>query len=513
MRIGAPALNDVAGAWPSVPQAVDGRAKAMAIWRKLLPFAIALARLAWTWRWLTLTTAIPFAVVPALLGFGRIGALVTLLLMGLVAWRWGFLRTRLARARRETPAVLMGLWWPFCCSLCGFVEVAGRRVRTARLVEFTAGPRLRWMRFVVQPCLNQDPTTWGRYETRLRSHFRYRASTWTIPDDNPNVIEVTVLREPLPTEWILGTDVTLDDTAPASADQSTTHIEGSVYLGAGADGTDMVWCPDEDGRSNLFVSGRTGGGKGETARLILGYGIRAGWHITVLNPKRIGEFRWLGASAQVAKYPADMFTLVAQFRTELERRCDLLDEVFGVAKWTDVPLVDLADYDMATRQVLLIDELVSLLTMRGQVFEPAPEGKGRPRDLLVDLNADLQVISSMGRAAGMSLVVMTQHPIGETMGPFGSTVKSNLGARIGCGALEPEGAGALFGKAHGEAIATLLRAGTPGRCVYQGLAHDDGGSWKVGQALYDRDRLLTSFAEPGPELHAVDTVADDEEAA
>ena len=240
-----------------------------------------------------------------------------------------------------------------------------------------------------------------------------------------------------------------------------------------------------------------------------------GWSPIGASPKRIGEFRWLGASAQVAKYPADMFTLVAQFRTELERRCDLLDEAFGVAKWTEVPLVDLDAYDMATRQLLLIDELVSLLTMRGQVFEPAPEGKGRPRDLLLDLNADLQMISSMGRAAGMSLVVMTQHPIGETMGPFGSTVKSNLGARIGCGALEPEGAGALFGKAHGEAIATLLRAGTPGRCVYQGLNSTDGGSWKVGQALYDRDRLLTTFAEPGPELHAVQVTdrADEGEAA
>ncbi len=78
---------------------------------------------------------------------------------------------------------------------------------------------------------------------------------------------------------------------------------------------------------------------------------------------------------------------------------------------------------------------------------------------------DLQAIAAMGRALGMSLVLLTQHPIAEHMGPFGSTVKANMGAKIGVGSLEAEGAGSLFGKTQGETISQLLRAGIPGRCV------------------------------------------------
>ena len=67
----------------------------------------------------------------------------------------------------------------------------------------------------------------------------------------------------------------------------------------------------------------------------------------------------------------------------------------------------------------------------------------------------------MGRSLGVSVVVNTQHPIGEHLGPFGSTIKSNFGARLVTGAIEAEGAAALFGKGNGEAIAEALRAGIP----------------------------------------------------
>ncbi len=127
--------------------------------------------------------------------------------------------------------------------------------------------------------------------------------------------------------------------------------------------------------------------------------------------------------------------------------------------------------------------------MKGVVpLIPAPTVEGQPKQRAIDpyqvMIGDLQALFAMGRALGMSLIPMTQHPIAEHMGPFGSTMKANLGARIGVGNLEPEGAGSLFGKSTGETIAHLMRAGIPGRAIYQGLANTDGGAWRQGQIAY-----------------------------
>ena len=483
MRLGAPSFNGAAEAWPTVPQAVDGSPKRFGLIRKALPFVKIAARLGWVWRWPLTITIGPLLVLTAA-GLSRAGgAVIVALAIAITLWRSGWFRAQLARAVRASRVVLWEAYWPYLCQLAQFVEIAGRRVRVAGLESIEFGPgnwvRPEWLRFTISPCATHDPATWARYEQRLRRRLRYGTSTWSTPDDDPNVMVITVRRDPLPTEIRLGGQVPAD---------RLTVDPGEVFLGVGADGSDMVWRPGESGRAMLFIAGRQGGGKGVMASSIFAQAIAAGWRVRVVNPKRVGEFRWLGASASVSKTPAGMFAMIHDFRVELDRRADILDETFGVAGWDDVDPEDLADYAMGHRELLLIDEAVSLLAMKGQVppIAPPPDApKGsRPIDPYAVMVADLQVISSMGRALGMSLVLMTQHPIAEHMGPFGSTVKANMGARIGVGALEPEGAGALFGKGHGETISQLLRSGIPGRGVYQGLTAADGGGWKLGQALH-----------------------------
>ena len=372
-------------------------------------------------------------------------------------------------------------------------------------IEFGPGNWLRptWIRVTVVPCASHDRSTWDRYEDRLCRRLRYGSSTWLSPDDDPNVMAITLRRRPLPTLWSLA------DINPALLTGSTAELpfDGRrpgehVYLGMGADGSDMTWSPDEPGKAMLFIGGRQGGGKGVLARSILARALTCGWRIRVCNPKRVGEFRWLGASASVAKIPSGMFAMIHDFRAELERRADLLDEIFGVADWTDVPLQTLDEHEMAHRELLVIDEFVTLMTMKGLVppIAPPPSApKGtRPLDPYAVMVGDLQAIAAMGRALGMSLVLLTQHPIAEHMGPFGSTVKANMGAKIGVGSLEAEGAGSLFGKGQGEAIYQILRGGIPGRCVYEGLTSTDTGSWKLGQALYASATELAALVPAEP---------------
>ncbi|MCP4967699.1 MAG: hypothetical protein GY926_21005, partial [bacterium] len=223
------------------------------------------------------------------------------------------------------------------------------------------------------------------------------------------------------------------------------------------------------------------------------------------------------SSATVAKTPAAMMALIHAFRVELDRRADVLDETFGADSWTDVPHHLLAEHRMAYRDLLVVDEFVTLMAMKGTVAPlvpplGAPKGS-RPVDPYQVMVGDLQAIAAMGRALGMSLVLLTQHPIAEHMGPFGSTVKANMGAKIGVGSLEAEGAGSLFGKAQGETISQLLRAGIPGRCVYEGLTTTDGGGWKLGQGLYAHTNQLTGLvpAEPVhlPNLYDPDSSGSD----
>lgn len=145
-----------------------------------------------------------------------------------------------------------------------------------------------------------------------------------------------------------------------------------VLIGRAARGGDVIWRPDDNGRAHLFIAGRTGGGKGVSSNDVLAHATAAGWRIVVLNPKKAGEFRWLGSSASIAETPTGMFKALEWVRLEMERRADILDDVFGVASWTHVPLEKLARHRMDHRVLLFIDEIVRLTTMKGIVAPPGP---------------------------------------------------------------------------------------------------------------------------------------------
>ncbi len=509
------------------PQAVDQQRKSMSLGRKAWPFAQALLLLAMAWRWVLIpTVGLLIVLTSAAAAHPLVLVLVVGLLLGSVSGVSGLYRARLSAAAARSRLILWRLYWPYLCSFCQFVEVGNRRPRVATLVRLEFGPgnwiRPDWVRLVVEPCTTHGPNLWDGYEQRIRRHLRYRSSSWVPDEDNPNRMVITCRRQPLPKLVpVGGPDLLAADFLPTADGVDGFKPVDEVLLGVGADGDRVVWRPDESGRAMLFIAGRQGGGKGITATLIFLYGLLTQqvrecgqWTIRVCDPKGMGEFNWLQRhGVEVAKDPASMFAMISEFRAEMEKRARILDRL-GVANWLDVPAQTLAAEGIAGRVVLVLDEFVSLLAMKGAVpLVQAPVVEGQPKQRAIDpyqvMVGDLQALFAMGRALGMSLIPMTQHPIAEHMGPFGSTMKANLGARIGVGNLEPEGAGSLFGKSAGEAIAHLMRAGIPGRAVYQGLANADGGSWRQGQIAYAPTAALEQLmaqATTGPRARSTEGI-------
>lgn len=496
MRLGADAVMDAAAPW-APPPAVDGSAKKLGLVRRLMPWVAGLIKLLWAARPLVLpVVGGPALVIVAALVGVQLGSAPVVLgpPLGVLAVAAGLIasdrfRGRCRSAVHDAQVVAFRLFWPTLCGLCGLCAAGARRVRVPRLLSVEFGPGLfrpEWIRLEVVPLAQHDRSSWDRYEDRIGRELRYRFSTW-LPSETSGGMEITVRREPLPKMVAVGRHVPVERLGRRVPAASGVPRD-EVLLGVAARGGEMVWRPDESGRSNLFIAGRTGGGKGVASANVLAHAVAASWDIYICNPKRAGEFRWLIPVASIAKTAEGIFEMIAFVRAEMDRRADLLDEVFGTASWDQVPLDELARHRMDRRVLLFIDEVVRVTTAKGIASPPPPppghSGRWQPADPWVNGMSDLQLVSSNGRSLGMSVVVNTQHPIAQHLGPFGSTIKSNFGGKIITGAIEPEGAGALISRAAGETISEVLRAGIPGRMVYEGLSSADGGAWQLGQGLW-----------------------------
>ncbi|MEM9889833.1 MAG: hypothetical protein AAF962_03135 [Actinomycetota bacterium] len=361
-------------------------------------------------------------------------------------------------------------------------------------MEFGPGwLRQCWWRIELVPLAQHDEATWHRYGSRLQRQLGFAAHD-QVTTEGAGSVQITFARNPLPIM------------APAIRDQLGQTSETGrdrVLIGIDAMGEAIEWSPDDDGRGMLFVGGSQGGGKSNIIRLILAHGLATtitryregmagGWRIVVADPAGV-DFAWLHGLAEVATTPADMFAAILEVRDEIDRRADVM-KAHRVNHWLKLPLEVRAEHAMAERLVLVVDELVALMAMKGRVLVANPDGNGRKVDLFTKMAAALADVGALGRKVGVSVVAATQHPIAEHLGPFGSTFKSNLGARIGTGALEVEGAAALFGKSDGTEVAAFLGSRIPGRMVTRSLSADGTQARRPGQALFVPDQMLEELA-------------------
>lgn len=481
-------------AWP-VAEAVDNSPKAYSKLLLIARWASILTQLIWAARW-------PLIIVVApIIALGYVGATAVGAAIGSVAvvsgpWRSPFVRVRFTRSLGEVQTVLWKrIVWPKLCRVEHLIEIGDRRTRIAKCVRVQFGSG-RWWRpstitITVRPLARHYPPHWKVYVHHVLRFTGYRSGTWVVDPDDPKQLILTIRRDRLPKRLLIGKDVPVArfdpvETNPANPYRATEPI----YLGVGEDGEDVVWNPDESGPGSLFVAGRTGGGKGFILKLLILFGVRSGWRVWIANPKGSGEFRWFGSHVAQAKTTAGMYRMVHEFRAEMIRRAELLDDVFEVDTWDKVALDQLREHDMHYRHLLIVDEMVDLLQSKGTVMVPPPEGKGRPLDLYYTMVKELNDTAAQARAFGMSLVCATQHGISEHLGPFGSTMKSNFGARIAVGFVEPEAAGAMFGKDRATDVAVDLRDGRPGRCFAQGLTNDDAYGRLAQMAFAETDVLV-----------------------
>lgn len=175
--------------------------------------------------------------------------------------------------------------------------------------------------------------------------------------------------------------------------------------------------PGSDGR-HLLVGGSTGGGKSVLLRVIISeLAYCPNVTLALCDPKMI-EFRAWGERAHVARGPEATGHMFDAVYAEMMRRYETIpdDEV----EWDD---------SLGPWIVLVVDELASLRRV-GTSKEKA------------EREAKLELLISMGRAAGIGLVLATQRPSHEAMS---TEVRDNCRVRIGMGCESLQQASMIMG--------------------------------------------------------------------
>ncbi|MEM9612908.1 MAG: FtsK/SpoIIIE domain-containing protein [Actinomycetota bacterium] len=480
----------------SRPGAVDTEPKRFGAIRRYGPWVLLGVRLtAAVWPlWL------PVAVLLVVLG--PAGFVVGLVLVVVAWWRLHRYRQLIESSRVHVLTAVLRHQWPSICSLCGFSMPGDRRARCPRLASVEFGPgwlKQPWWVIEVIPLAQHDEPTWHRYGSRLQRQLRFAAHDQR-PTDGGGSVVITLARHPLPTM------VELDRSHLGARDD---RDRDQVLVGVDAMGEPIDWTPDDEGRSMVFVGGTQGGGKSNIVNACLAQGLAysidasrhdmiGGWDIRIVDPAGV-DFAWLDELATVATTPVDMFAAVFDARAEIDRRSEVMKR-HRVNNWRKLPPDVARAENMHRRVVLVVDELVALMAMKGRVVQEPEGGKGRSKDLFADMAAALADVAALGRKVGVTVIAATQHPIAEHLGPFGSTFKANLGARIGTGALEPEGAGSLFGKSEGAEVSAFLGSRIPGRMVTRSLSAAGQQTRRHGQAFFVPDELLTALATEARQL-------------
>ncbi len=440
-----------------------GRAESPWLAYRIARWSVLSARLLVVWWplapiWITALAAGPLALLPTV---------VTVVGLWSPWWRRQ-LRTSVERSYTLGWRAL----WPRICALAGLAVPLARRARVPELVAVERGPGLvpAWTTLQVRPLGAHDPDVWyDRIADRVRRVTKHAAVlSW---QHNDGTLVIRLFRHPLP------------DHLPVDLDQ-IARLKDHVVLGRSIENDSIRWAVDL--RPHAVVVGVTGGGKGILLRLILAHAVCCGWAISILNPKRSGEYGWLRNRASIAKTLPGMAAMVADVFDEMQMRQDLI-EAAGVDTWHELP-------ELTTRRLLVLDESASLIGVGN---------KDQHAQTRREIAGQLAAIVAMGRSAGIHVVLLTQHPVAESFGPSGSTMKTNTGARIVVGSSPPEGLRMMFGPDLGPSVSKALSAGRPGRCLYQGLDPSKGARITAGQIYYAHQTDLHTLTGPNIEAGLV----------
>lgn len=209
------------------------------------------------------------------------------------------------------------------------------------------------------------------------------------------------------------------------------------------DGAIIAWdLRSGSGTPHFLITGRTGTGKTVTLRTLVLECCRRGFEVWICDPKRIefiGLKAWPNVGVHASSVPAIVAT-IHQARLEMERRYSLIEQ--GKARPGDFP-----------RLVVLIDEYRYFYGIANAWWDAVKPGGGK----ICPIFEEVFLIASLGRSAGVHLMMGTQRPDAEWLG---GDVRDQFGARMSMGRLSGEAARMMWGAHHIGVSVPLL---TPGR--------------------------------------------------
>ena len=334
-------------------------------------------------------------------------------------WRRSLVRYRYWEWRRNWNRYAMKLGW---------ARQYDRHAHTPTLKDITLDGDKTIVEF--QPLADHRISMWSEMADALRRLTNHALATWR--ETTPGYLQITLHRKPLPSYLPLDFD--------------NIGQEQEIYLGLRADGENLVW--DVDYSPHLLVAGATGGGKGSALRLIAVHAITNNWELTIVNPKRSGEFGWTTGNANIVRNLEDTNQLLTDTIREMNQRQDQLDRL-GVDTWHDQPW---------RRQLIIVDETPTLLVGSDQ------------KPLRTEIATQLGRLAAMGRSAGIHLVLVAQRADTQALGQHGGQLRNNVTARIAVGSLDQQGRQMLFGTLDPDIERTLT--GIKGRALATQLTDD-----------------------------------------
>lgn len=237
------------------------------------------------------------------------------------------------------------------------------------------------------------------------------------------------------------------------------------------DGEEIVWdMRSGSGTPHYLITGRTGTGKTVTLRTLVMEACRRGFEVWICDPKRIefiGLKAWPNVGLHASTVPA-IVSAIHQTRLEMERRYALIED--GKANPEDFP-----------RMLLLIDEYRYLYGICNAWWDTVKPSGGK----ICPIFEEVFLIASLGRSAGIHLMIGTQRPDADWLG---GDVRDQFGARMSMGRLSAEAARMMWGAHHVGVTVPLM---TPGR----GTSVDRHGKPVECQAYWTPDPTKASEAD------------------
>ena len=466
-------MNRETGWWEQAP-IVDVEPNRRVRLRRFVRLVGLLAGLARIW-WPVLPVAVMLAV------FGPLVAGVEMLVLVVAAVVSPWFRARLRVAPMRSVERVFRWRWPAIASHAGLVMAAHGALRLPDLLLVSFGGR--WWRpesvtlvLRVLPA-QEDQGSWPKIARRLAIQLGYSLATPVVLDSLR--LEVRLRREVLPTMLELGADVKVG---------GLFDDPHRVPLGVSSLGGLAAWELDRPTNTSVLIGGSMGGGKSSVISTMLAWlyhQLLAGvpGEAIVIDPKAIGDFSWCESWATVCQTDEGAWRAIDYLHSEMERRAGILRRL-KLRSWVQLPPDQLVGF--GGRILFVLDEMVNFFMWKGGSDKAAAL---RAKDAWIQL----EKVTSMGHALGINVVLATQHPISEHVGPFGSTMFANMAGRIGIGALEAYGAKTLF-KESGEAIAARTRQVIPGRMFVMALDSSDSSSLPMSaQAFFPSERWVASL--------------------